>query len=142
MNPDLNDEKCAMSALCIFSETLSPQNLTDLLEILPSESYLKGQPFSGVNPQNVRRKSVWILRCSNPEQDLAEQLRNLLDFVESRQLAINTLLATCLIEFRCGYSSESGQGGTILDKRTLFRLAQSSLDLRLDLYPPGPINFE
>ena len=62
--------------------------------------------------------------------------------VEPRIEVLNLLKGDCKIDFFCGYSSASGQGGAKLDGDLLERLGKMRLDLTIDLYPPGPITDE
>jgi hypothetical protein len=133
-------EKWTTASLCIYSETISPEEITARMGVPASRSHQKGQPVSSRTPSVLRRESNWILVSPLEDtQDLASHLRWLADIIEPRIEVLRALLPKCKIKLFCGFSSDSGQGGTVLDSALLARLGKLPMDLTLDLYPPGPI---
>lgn len=133
------NEKCATAALRIFSETLEVEQITALVGLKPTRFYAKGDPVSACSPQ-LRRTNAWLLKSGIAEdQGIDVHLGWLLDLVGSKVDALRTLRETCKVDLFCGFSSTHGQGGTVLDKDLLGRLSALGLDLKIDLYPPGPI---
>jgi Domain of unknown function (DUF4279) len=132
-------KKWATASLRIFSEARTVSEITDVLGIAPSRSYMKGDPVSSARPPVVRSQSAWIYE-SGPGRspDLATHLNFLVDFIEPRLEVLKMLLATCRVDLFCGFASESGQGGTTLDNVLLARLGRLPFDLTIDLYPPVP----
>jgi hypothetical protein len=127
------------AALRIFSETLSVEEIATAIKYKATQSYEKGKPVSMRSPHVLRTKSAWILDSEvGQDHGLSTQLDWLVTFIESRLDAFTLLLSTCKLDLFCGFSSGTGQGGTVLDKALLARLGRLGLDLKIDLYPPGP----
>ena len=145
--PDVNanretNEKWAAAALRIFSETFEVEQITALVGLKPTRFYAKGDLVSARSPQ-LRRTNAWLLKSGVAEdQGIDVHLGWLLDLVGSKADALRTLRETCKVDLFCGFSSTHGQGGTVLDKDLLGRLSALGLDLKIDLYPPGPIQDE
>ncbi len=98
-----------------------------------------GAPLSPRNPNStLSEASVWTLESGlDSGNDLDTHIRQILDFVERKLTVLRQLARDCSLDLFCAYSSESGQGGAILDATLLRRMAVLSLDLVLDLYPPS-----
>jgi hypothetical protein len=132
--------KWAKASLCIFSGTLSPEEISAFLAIEPSYFHRRGQSVGRSKPSVLRKHTAWILESGlGDDQDLAEHLKQIVGILERKREAIESLRLSCEVEIRCGFSSESEQGGAKLSKELLSRLAAVRIDLVLDLYPPGPI---
>jgi hypothetical protein len=145
--PDVNasretNEKWATAALRIFSEKLEVDEISALIGLKPTGFYTKGDPISARRPE-PRHSNAWFLKSEIAEDlGLDVHLGWLVDLIESKVVALRTLRQTCKVDLFCGFSSTHGQGGTVLDKDLLVRLSALSLDLKIDLYPPGPIQDE
>ena len=138
-HPDLSaDEKWSRVSLRIFSDTLSPEQVTEALGLPPTKTHHKGDPVSPRYKMPLRRQHGWILTSPfGGHPDLAAHLRWLLDLIEPKLVALNQLRSTCKIDLFCGFSSGNGQGGFTLDGPLLTRLAKLELNFGLDLYPPN-----
>jgi hypothetical protein len=135
--------KWTAAALRIFSETIAPEEITALMGVPASRAFQKGESISSRTPSILRRQSGWMLNSPlGDTQDLASHLRWLVDIIEPKIDVLRALLPVCKIDLFCGFSSDGGQGGTMLDSALLARLGKLPLDLTLDLYPPGPITDE
>lgn len=133
-------EKWTAASLIISSETISSEEITALMGVPASRAFQKGQPIGSRTSGILRRRSVWMLISPlGDTQDLASHLKWLVEILEPRIEVLRAILPKCKIELFCGFSSENGQGGTVLDSALLARLGKLPLDLALDLYPPGPI---
>ena len=100
---------------------------------------LKGEIWKSKLPSPRSRHSVWQLKCPLGDQlSMEEHLKWLLDQLEPKTGAIRLLAKIYKLEFFCGFSSASGQGGFTLDNSTLSRIANLGIALGLDLYPPKP----
>ncbi|MBD2776294.1 DUF4279 domain-containing protein [Iningainema tapete] len=55
------DEKWNSASLRIGSKTMSTAQITDIIEVQPTESYEKGTPLSRRNSKSaVRHETLWI----------------------------------------------------------------------------------
>jgi hypothetical protein len=82
-------------------------------------------------------ESAWLLQSPLAhESDLLDHLKWLLDALEPKVGIIAELSKKYRIDFFCGFSSGSGQGGFTLDEVTLRRIAKFGIAMNLDLYPP------
>lgn len=136
------NEKWAAATLRIFSETLEVEQITALVGLKPTRFYLKGDPLSARSSQ-LRRTNAWLLMSGVAEdQGVDVHLVCLLDLIEPKADMLRSLCPMCKVDLFCGFSSTHGQGGTVLDKDLLGRLSALGLDLKIDLYPPGPIQDE
>jgi hypothetical protein len=89
------------------------------------------------NPnRKIRQESSWILESGLDESEpLNLHINKLLLSIESKVERFKELMSVCDIEIFCGFSSENGQGGFVLDAELLKRMSIIPLDLVLDLYP-------
>jgi hypothetical protein len=141
MDPQIleEDEKWSRASLCIYSETLTHDEIGATLGIEATRTHSKGQPRGKVGSKTfVYRDWAWFL--STPmggHPNLAEHLKWVLDIIEPRLDALRMLLATCKVVLYCAFSSGNGQGGFTLDSVMLQRIARLGVPLVLDLYPPS-----
>jgi len=133
----MTDKNWNSASLRIGSKIMSAAEITDLLGIKPTESYEKGTPLSSRNPKSsVRHESLWIKESSlDSSKPLNTHIASLILPIESQVDLFKQLIPSCHIELFCGFSSESGQGGFVLDAALLKRLTLIPLDITLDLYP-------
>ena len=125
----------------ISGEALEPEEISRLLALNPTRTHSRGEPRSrqGKGAEIAWRDSLWLLQSPlDAGADPAEHLKWLLGVLEPKNSLIKTLSQDYQVDLFCGFSSASGQGGFILDAGTLRRLADLSIPLIIDLYPPGP----
>lgn len=125
-------------SLRISSGTVTPADMSRLLGVQPSQTFLKGTPVSPRHPSGMRRdENLWIFKYTDdPTQPLDKQLHTFLDFLESRRDVLAALSKDAQMDLFCGFSAASGQAGGYLSHTLLCRLAALPIDLVLDLYPP------
>lgn len=120
----MTNKKWHSASLRIVSLTMSPAEITKTLGIEPTRAYAIGTPVK------------WILESGLDESEpLNLHINKLLLLIESKVERFKELISVCDIEIFCGFSSENGQGGFVLDAELLKRLNIIPLDLVLDLYP-------
>ena len=135
-----NESRWSKAALCIYGETLQPDEISSALGLQPTNSGLKGQRQSKYPNARELRRSIWILDATVDEHlPLQDHLESLLDALEPRLIAISGIAKQYDTRLICGYSSEHGQGGCTFDAALLGRLAKFGVPLVVDLYPPGPM---
>ena len=132
------EEKWSMASLCIYSKEINAQDISKILKASPSYSRELGVPVSGRNIHSMlTEEACWFLDSVLMESDpLEEHIKSLLSFIEQHSESFQTLKKDCLIEIRCAFSSENGQGGFVMDSCLIKKLADISVDLVVMLYPP------
>lgn len=137
-----DNRKWSLAGLRIFGETLRPEGIGPMLGLTATRTHLKGELLSAKH-KTVRRKSSWHLDSPLPDDsDMVDHLKWLLDSLEPKRDVIRELSREYDVDLFCGFSSGSGQGGFALDSVTLARLSELGVPLLLDLYPPGPVEFD
>lgn len=133
------DENWSTASLRIGSKTMSIGEITDIMGVKPTESYEKGTPLSRRNPKSaVRQESLWIKESGlDSSEPINTHISSLISLIENKVDLFKQLIPNCHIQIFCGFSSESGQGGFVLDAGLLKRLTLIPLDMTLDLYPPS-----
>jgi len=123
----------------IFSDELSPQEISHALGLAPTATLAKDAPRSPSNPKSARADvNVWMLESGvAPTGTLTAHLSAMLDVVEAKGAALQALSGQCKYDFFVGFSSESQQAGDVVKHALLLRLAKQPIDLVLDLYPPS-----
>jgi len=131
------DQKWNSASLRIVSKTITPAVITKTLGIEPTCAYAIKTPVNPRNPSGkIRQESSWILESGLDESEpLKLHISELLLLIESKVERFKELMSVCDIEIFCGFSSENGQGGFVLDAALLKRIGLIPLDLVLDLYP-------
>lgn len=117
-------------SLRVRSSVLS---LYEIIELIgpPTHGFSVGELY-GKSYLKRRKHTQWTYSYSGDEQNLAIQINELLELLEDRQ--INNLYERCTIDIFCFVTTDNGQGGTTLDRKTLQRLAISKVDLTFDVY--------
>jgi methyl coenzyme M reductase subunit D len=84
---------------------------------------------------------MWCLESGLDEScSVDKHIQALLSQLEGKADAINQLAEVCEMDIFCGYSSTTGQGGFVLDSKTLKDLTKFPLDLTIDLYGTPEVN--
>lgn len=143
--PLQDDKKWWRASFGVFSASLTHQEITYRLGLEPTHTHTKGQPRGAsrkdgsIEPSMAWRDSAWLLDSPlGRDRNLAEQIDWLLDAIEPKGEAIDSLRPDCsLIRLFCGFASHGGQGGFAIDARTLGRISKLGLNLDVDLYPPS-----
>lgn len=133
----MTDNKWNSATLRISSNTISAAEITVILGVKPTNSYEKGTPVSSRNPKSLlRQESVWLLESGlDNSEPLDTHIAKLISLVEGKFDLFKELIPVCHIDIFCGFSSENGQGGFVLDAGLLKRLTAIPVDIVFDLYP-------
>jgi hypothetical protein len=132
------DEKWSAASICIVTESMSPQEISNVLGIEESRSYNKGDPISRKKIDGpVRSESLWVFESDiEPSYMLDCHIEKLVEIIEKNIESFKLLLSRCKIEIFCGFSSGNGQGGFTINSDLLKRLTIIPMDIVFDLYPP------
>jgi hypothetical protein len=135
-----SDVKWSKASFRVFSSSLTAAEITTRLELTPTRSHEAGDPVSlrRLNAP-VRHKAGWLLESGlNASEPMDRHLSALLEQLEPKLDRLQALASACRMDFFCGFSSRTGQGGFTLEPELLARLALiPGLGLDLDLYPQG-----
>jgi len=86
----------------------------------------------------IRQAHLWIFSSGvAKKKDLSQHLKKLAKFIEKKSPELKQLRSNCEIDLFCGFASESGQGGFILEPDLLKQLIIFPVDIVIDLYPPS-----
>lgn len=117
------------SRLRIVSSTIDPIEIGKQLGLEPTKTHLKGS-LRSARHKAVWPSSLWLLNSPLSEQsDMTDHIRYFVDLLEPRARVLDDLARDCKVDLFCGYSSENGQGGFVLDPSILSRLASLRLQL-------------
>lgn len=135
---DDNYQSCheTFVTLRIYSDTMSPEEISSFLRMQPSDSTFKGEVV-GEKTKKVRKHNGWFL-TSDGSVD-SKDVRRHIDFLADKIAHLTSDLAElknkgCLIDLSCFWSSENGQGGPTLSPNQLKKLAELELEIWFDIY--------
>lgn len=130
------EKKWSSAALRISCKFKSVAEITKILGTEPSRSINKGAQVSTRGPNYpISEESRWILDSKVAETEpLEKHIEKLILYIEQHTIALKKLTSDCNIELWCTFSSDSGQGGFVLDANLLKRLTLFRIDLIVSLY--------
>ena len=134
------NEKTTNASLRILTRETDLEFLSQALGVAASRQHLKGERRSKRNPNSsVYEESLWIYNSPLPDSsELHEHIDCILTLLESNRIVLDEIRARIIvIDIFCMFSSENGQGSADLNAGLIKRLADQSLDLIIDLYPPS-----
>ncbi len=137
---DMTDENNSYyrASLCMMSETLKAEEITNILKTQPSEAHEKGTPINPRHPNRlIRTASTWVL-CTNLDESEPFQahIEQLLSFIEARKNEFEDISKVSKIEIYCSFFSERKSGEFFIDYELLKRLTIIPIDITVILYPP------
>ena len=128
------------ASLVIHSDSLTPDDIGEALGAQPTGSGLKGEPVGPRTPK-PRKTSFWAMDANlSDDARIEEQIRTLLDFVDSHEGPLTRLVNShgAHIRIDASVSDESGQYPMTFDASTLQRLAKVPLALWLTAWMDSP----
>lgn len=138
MSPDNKDcistNKKSTVSFRVSSQVLTCSEITKILEWDPTEQIDKGVPYSPLEPKNIRKESLWIYDSGWSESMCIEELlERMIKQVLDKKCAIR-LLKDCYKDILCGYSTNNGQGGVLVEGRLMKELGDLGIDLEIAFY--------
>lgn len=130
------------SSLCVYSESRTAQEVTEVLGIEPTESHEKGAPTrAGLAGRPLKaqyltyQQSGWIYDADESSGDPDDQtgfssLRTLVDVFADRADALAELRENCDTVIWWSGDSDSSQGGFVIPAALLADTARLGCDLR------------
>ncbi len=132
----MDQGKWFRASLRVSGNALQPDEISSLLNLKPTKAHLRGEPRSSKS-KLAWNNSLWMLQSPlSDECEPVQHLEWLLNSLEPKAGIIKGIANRFHVEFFCGFSSESGQGGFTLDAQLLQRIASLGIAFSLDLYPP------
>ncbi|MBB6002641.1 DUF4279 domain-containing protein [Arcicella rosea] len=133
---DYNTCNTTYTTLRIYSESLSPQDITKYLEIEPSEIIDKSIEKDILMGENITF-NAWFLTSKNIIS--SKDSRRHIDYIADKLLPIKEKIKNLTrqdveIDISCVWMSESGQGGPTLSPQQLSKLAELELEIWFDIY--------
>jgi hypothetical protein len=122
--------------LRVYSDSLSPQEITSYLEIVPSEVIEKNIEKDILTNKRISH-NAWFLTSENNinSKDCRRHLDYLLDMLLPVKKRLNMLESQgAKIDISCFWLSESGQGGPTLSAPQFSKLAELGIELWFDIY--------
>ena len=122
--------------LRIYSDDLSPEEISKSLKTEPSESVTKGDVY-GIKTKKIRKHNGWFLTSEGSIE--SKDCRRHFDFLADKIISFKPYLKElqnkgCKIDISCFWSSEQGQGGPTLSPIQLKKLAELELEIWFDIY--------
>lgn len=123
----------SVASLRIMGDELVPEEISRLLNAVPTSAYAKGQKLpSGVA---TRRSGMWRLSAKETEpEDLDNQVSELLSHVTSDLSVWGDITTRFRVDLFCGWFLGSGNEGVEISPKTMLALGQRGIMLSLDIY--------
>ena len=131
-----NEKNLATITLRIQSSTLSPEEISQTLQVPPTDSHSKGELMSSGNPLSaVYEENLW-LREFEEKHSLSELFIDVGNFIEMNQDPLLTLAGTCTIDLFCGYFPKESQDSFFIENTTLQKITKVPVNIISDVYTP------
>ena len=125
----LGGQPWALASLRIASETLSPDEIGELLGLRATSTRTsEGEPAF----------SVWMFESGlSPNAPVEDHLYILMEHLSDRKEPLRQLVDTATVEIWLSFSPGERHRSAVLDSRVLSAAGDLGLDVVLDAYPPG-----
>ena len=126
----------ARATLRVVGDDLKPAELTELLGVTPSTSYLKGDVLTSKRgATRAAPTGYWSLEAEDSSPaDLDLQVAHLLARLPEEEAVWSRLNERFEIDLFCGWFMQAWNEGTSLQAATLSALAKRGIDLTIDLW--------
>jgi len=125
----LGGQPWALASLRIASETLSPDEIGELLGLRATSTRTsEGEPAF----------SVWMFESGlSPNAAVEDHLYILMEQLSDRKEPLRQLVDTATVEIWLSFSPGERHRSAVLDSKVLSAAGDLGLDVVLDAYPPG-----
>lgn len=124
-------------AFCIYEFEFSPDKVTELLQMTPTEVRVKGE-YRTVGKLQLKipnKENGWILKSNLLLTDSVEShLKHLLKKIKEHKQAVVGLTSNYYAEFACGLYFHEINPGIHLDCSLLREISDLNINLDLDMY--------
>lgn len=127
-------KKSYKASLRIHSDILTCNDITNILQLNPVQTFNKGEKISS-NGKMIRDSSMWVFDSNLREEDTLEKhIENILDSLDKVKENYFKLVDKANCDIFSFYSTSNGQGSIALSNEIIKRLNDYSLELIVDLY--------
>ncbi len=122
------------SSLRIFSDIVGPLEVAAQLDLQPTKSFTKGEPFG--KSQQLRKSNGWFYSTKGfvQSRDTRRHLDWIIDAIEPRRAAIHALVELgCKIDIFSFWVS-IGHGGPTIEPEQMRRLSEMKISVGWDVY--------
>lgn len=128
--------KHTSALLRIASKTRRVEEISNILNVEPTESFDKGDIISVRSPNpSFRKEALWLFDSNIPKTALLEEhINKLIDFIKSQTNELLKLKNDCDIELYCEYTSYNGQGGFVITHNIIRELAELPIDIVINVF--------
>ena len=125
-------ETCA--TLRIFSDDVTPHVIMKTLDIEPTDSFARDDPYNRGRSRRKMHGWFWSTESKVISTDNAEHVRAIIEKLAGKQQALHRLAVMgCRIDIS-NYWVSSGQGGPILEPDKMRVLAEMGIAIWWDVY--------
>jgi hypothetical protein len=123
------------ASLRVVSSSATPDQITELMQVKPTNAFRKGERSSPVNPRSaVRAWNTWLLDTPlDSSAAVEDHIEWLLDFVDAHREELRSLPLDAKVDLAVGLAV-AGQGSMYLPSPMLTRIAGSGTGIVIDLY--------
>jgi hypothetical protein len=128
------------AVLRIISQKKSIDAICAKIDTPPTRYYEKGELYSKRNPNSrIREENIWILNSLLDRKAFPDiHIKYLVSVLRKNSNGVKELQQECGIDIMCAYSYGNGYEGFTLNHALLKELSEYSVELIINLYPPGP----
>lgn len=124
------------ASLRLFSDGVDPDSLTAILNLVPTTSFRKGEPYG--NHGHVRKFNGWLLLISSEHfidsKDSRRHIDWILERIGNKSQELTGLRSKGVeIDISCLWLSK-GQGGPTISPQQMTELARLGIDVWWDVY--------
>jgi hypothetical protein len=133
-NSECDYELCEFThaTLSIVSESMGPDEISEVLSIVPTHSKVKGEMVKSIKVE----KNGWYLSSENilSSTNMCDHIDWLLDRLKGKEDAIKKLQSDgCRIAIGSYWLSKTGRGGPILGTKQIKELAKFNIPIGWDV---------
>lgn len=125
------------SSLIVFSDDLTPDNITKLLKIEPTATFQKGERFGRGKLQRKTNGWFYCTKKMSPSKDTRRHIDLILKALDGKADSIRKLHRKSSKIQIISYWSSVGQGGPWLMPQQMLKLGKLNIDIWWDVYFAG-----
>ncbi len=125
------------ATLCIYHHDLEPSKITTLFGVEPSRSQIRGTPLENRQGKHLATVGAWFLTSKDMviSRDVRFHIDYLLERFKGREDNFRFLHKNSYkIQMNCFWESTSGNGGPLLDYKTMSTLGKLFIDVHFDVW--------
>jgi Domain of unknown function (DUF4279) len=127
------------ASLRIYSAALDPEEISRILNCVPTKSFRKGQIIRGsvTGREHVQKVGMWSLAAADREpENLDAQVAELLEKLPGDLAMWGALSERYKVDLFVGLFMKEANEGFSLSPGTLRALGERSIELAIDVYAP------